>query len=121
MIEVSKALLTPVIAVVATYIAWQQWQTNRQKLNLETAQMSWPELQRYFARGVVVVVSPELDLIDVAARFAEDDKQSVDKWIRQGRLARANDEHARRWQANQETFWAVVIAPWVIVQEISPQ
>ena len=34
-VEISKALLTPVIAVVATYIAYQQWQTNRQKLNLE--------------------------------------------------------------------------------------
>lgn len=34
-IEISKALLTPVIAIIATYIAWQQWQTNRQKLNLD--------------------------------------------------------------------------------------
>jgi len=34
-IEISTALLTPVIAVIATYIAWQQWQTNKQKLNLE--------------------------------------------------------------------------------------
>ena len=34
-IEVSKALLTPVIAMIATYIAWQQWKTNQQKLNLE--------------------------------------------------------------------------------------
>jgi hypothetical protein len=35
LIEIFKALLTPVIAIVATYIAWQQWKTNRQKLNLE--------------------------------------------------------------------------------------
>ncbi len=33
--EISKALLTPVIAVVATYIAWQQWKTNQQKLILD--------------------------------------------------------------------------------------
>ena len=34
-IEILKGLLTPVIAFFATYVAWQQWQTNRQKLNLE--------------------------------------------------------------------------------------
>ncbi len=34
-IEISKSLLTPVIAIVATYIAWQQWKTNKQKLNLD--------------------------------------------------------------------------------------
>ena len=34
-IEISKGLLTPLIAIVATYIAWQQWQTNRQKLTFE--------------------------------------------------------------------------------------
>lgn len=34
-IEISKALLTPLIAIVATYIAWQQWRTNKQKLVLE--------------------------------------------------------------------------------------
>lgn len=33
--EISKALLTPVIAIVTTYIAWQQWTTNQQKLNLD--------------------------------------------------------------------------------------
>ena len=31
----SKEMLTPIIAVVATYIAWQQWNTNKQKLILD--------------------------------------------------------------------------------------
>jgi hypothetical protein len=34
-IEVSKGLLTPLIAIVTTYVACQQWQTNRQKLVLD--------------------------------------------------------------------------------------
>ncbi|WP_162350166.1 hypothetical protein [Pseudoxanthomonas gei] len=34
-VEISKALLTPLIAIVATYVAWQQWKTNQQKLVLD--------------------------------------------------------------------------------------
>ncbi len=34
-IRLLQGLLTPVIAALATYIAWQQWQTNRQRLNLD--------------------------------------------------------------------------------------
>ena len=34
-IEVLKALLTPVIAAVASYIAWQQWKTNELKVKLD--------------------------------------------------------------------------------------
>jgi hypothetical protein len=34
-LQLSQALLTPLIAVVATYIAWQQWRSNLLKLRLE--------------------------------------------------------------------------------------
>jgi hypothetical protein len=34
-IEISKALLTPVIAIIAAYVAWQQLKTNRRKLKLD--------------------------------------------------------------------------------------
>ncbi len=90
----------------------------RQKLNLETGQLRWSELQRYFARGVVVIVGPELDLIEVAARFAEDDKPAIQKWLEQAQITRAHDEHAKRWAAHEPDFWAVVVTPWVLVQEI---
>jgi len=33
--EFSKQMMTPLIAIVATYIAYQQWNTNKQKLILD--------------------------------------------------------------------------------------
>lgn len=35
LLEISKALLTPAIAIVTTYIAWQQWKANQQKSILD--------------------------------------------------------------------------------------
>ena len=34
-VAIFSALLTPLIAIIATYIAWQQWQGNRQKLRFD--------------------------------------------------------------------------------------
>lgn len=91
----------------------------RQKLNLETGKLSWPELQRHFARGVVIVVGNELDLIDVAVKLTEDDKQQFEAWVNSSQIWRANDEDAIQWQESNPEFWSVVVSPWVLVQAIS--
>ncbi|HTH44438.1 MAG TPA: DUF2288 family protein, partial [Oxalicibacterium sp.] len=44
----------------------QEQQLLHAKLNMETAQMAWSELLRYFAGGHVIAVSSELDLVEVA-------------------------------------------------------
>ncbi|MDA8127479.1 MAG: DUF2288 domain-containing protein [Betaproteobacteria bacterium] len=90
----------------------------RAKLNLETAQLAWPELERHFARGDVIKVAPGLDLVDVALRVAENDSASVQAWLADGRIARADLADAEDWHARQPMFWAVVVAPWVLVQEV---
>ncbi len=93
----------------------------RQKINLETGKLGWPELQRHFARGVLVVVSSELDLIEVAASIAEDDAGKFDGWFKTGMIGRASDDDAKRWQEGSPVFWSAVVAPWVLVQEITVQ
>ena len=90
----------------------------RQKINLETGQLSWPELQKYFAKGNVIIVDPQLDLIDVAAHFAEDDSEVVGDWISSEKIKRALDDDARGWNDRNSSFWTVVVAPWILVQEI---
>ena len=36
--------------------------TTERKLNLETSKISWQELQKFFAQGLIVIVEVELDL-----------------------------------------------------------
>jgi len=91
-----------------------------QKLNLETGQLSWQELQTFFARGIVIVVEKEHDLITTAKLLHDDNKAIIEELIESGDLIRANDDHARDWLSREPLFWSVVIAPWVLVQEKSP-
>lgn len=89
----------------------------RAKLNGETSRMQWAELQRFFASGAVIVVSDELDLIDVAARIACDDKQAVAQWMAENRLGKVSDAQASAWLEAEATLWAVVVRPWILVQQ----
>lgn len=93
----------------------------KQHLNLETGKLNWQELSRHFARGVVLIVDTQLDLIDVATKMVVDDKDSIAVWLDTQQLLRPEDEHAQQWQDNSTEFWSVVVAPWVLVQEISIQ
>jgi hypothetical protein len=90
------------------------------RLNAETARIGWCELQRHFARGVLVRVSPDLDLVEVACAVVRDDNASMGSWAAEGRVGRAQDAEARRWQQRDALLWAVVVAPWVLVQEPWP-
>ena len=84
--------------------------------------LTWLELQRHFARGVVLVAESTLDFLDVATALVGDDVESTGAWTREGLLHRAMDDDARRWVEAQATFRAVVVAPWVLVQELpSPE
>lgn len=89
----------------------------RAKLNGETSRMQWSELQRFFAAGTVIAVSDELDLIEVAARIACDDKQAVAQWMAENRLGKVSDAQAGIWLEADASLWAVVVKPWILVQQ----
>lgn len=90
----------------------------RAKLNLETARLAWPELERHFARGSLIKVALGTDLVDTALHVAENKAATVQQWLAEGRIARADVNDAEAWYVRQPMFWAVVVAPWVLVQEI---
>lgn len=88
----------------------------RTTLNGETARFQWKELQRFFAAGTVIAVSNELDLVEVAARIAADDKDAVAQWMGEGRVGRVSDAQAGAWLEADAALWTVVVKPWILVQ-----
>jgi len=90
------------------------------KLNLETGVITWCELVRFFARGVVIRVEQGVDLVEAAQCLANDDVLLLQEWIDANKVARATDDDARDWTTREPEFWSIVAAPWVLVQECDP-
>lgn len=89
----------------------------RARLNGETSRLPWTELLRFFAAGTVIAVSDDLDLIEVAARIAGDDKDAVAQWMSESRLGKVSDAQASTWLENDAALWTVVVKPWILVQQ----
>jgi hypothetical protein len=86
------------------------------KLNRETSKIDWEALQRFYAQGAVLVVAPSLDLVATAAAVAEDNSAYIGDLLKQDLLKKADEEQAASWLADKCEVWAVVVAPWVLVQ-----
>jgi hypothetical protein len=89
----------------------------RGQINLETAQIAWRELQRFFASGATVFVGPELDLVEVAYQIAQDNAAQVAEWMQHSQIARVTDEQALAGYEADTLVWAVVARPYVLLQE----
>lgn len=90
----------------------------KDKLNQETAKIRWIELQVFFARGVAVYISEQLDLVDAAAGFSLDDTSTVGRWMDAGLVDKVSDKQATEWIEKDAMVWAVVVKPWVLVQPL---
>lgn len=88
-----------------------------EKLLSETAQISWLELQRFFAQGAVMQVSKDSDLVQTALLFADDKVDQLKELIDKELLAPPSDEQARAWFESEALLWSVVVAPFVLVQD----
>ena len=89
----------------------------RVKVHPETSQIAWNELQRFFASGSAVFVASSLDLIDVAYQFSIDNKDQVTLWMQNNQISLVSDQQALMWLEADTTVWAVVVKPWILVQE----
>ena len=88
----------------------------RREYMSQTARIHWHELQTYFAGGNVVQVAAHLNLVEVAVQLGLDNSVQFESWIKAGDIAPVADEQAQAWYDLNQELWAVVAAPWVLVQ-----
>ncbi|HEY9665622.1 MAG TPA: DUF2288 domain-containing protein [Coleofasciculaceae cyanobacterium] len=84
--------------------------------SLDEAELEW--LKPHIRHDRVVVVHPELDLIDVGVAIASDDVQSVQHWIGEQLLHKPLPQEIADWNTNQSLrFQALIVQPYVLVKE----
>ncbi len=88
-----------------------------EELNEQTGILGWQELVKHFARGVVITVEADLDLVKVAHSMSVDNTAEIQQWLAAGTVRRASDDDARKWNRDNPEFWCMVVAPWVLVQK----
>ncbi|WP_043311852.1 DUF2288 domain-containing protein [Pseudomonas sp. ML96] len=87
------------------------------KLLGETAKISWEELQPFFARGQLLWADNSLNLVEVAQAVAGDDSAKVAAWLQAGLVAKVDEARAQDYLQRDPELWAVVVSPWVLIQE----
>jgi hypothetical protein len=86
--------------------------------NVDEAELDW--LKPHIQKDAVILVAPELELLDVGVAIASDNTQSVQHWIGEQLLVKPSTEILNRWNANSEQkFEAIIIQPYVLVREIA--
>ena len=88
------------------------------RLNGETAKIEWHQLQKHYATGSVVAVDKGFDLIKVAIALNQDDTEQAKQWLSDGMVSEVSDQQAQSWHDQNSLVWALVLPPFVLVQEV---
>lgn len=89
----------------------------RDKLRNEVMASYWEDLAAHQARGALLMLVPQLDLLDVAEAMAKDDTARMAAWLKGGALSRVSAAQAEQLAEQGELrFQFVVVQPWVLAQ-----
>lgn len=86
-------------------------------LHAETATIEWKDLERFFAKGNLLRVSNQLDLVDAALEIANDNGTCIEKWMSDNLLAAVSNDEALLWSKGETELWSVIVLPWILVQQ----
>ncbi len=86
------------------------------KLNGETAIVAWHEIERFFAKGNLLLVEKGVDLINCAADMSLDNGEEIGKLINEEKIQAMPIKFVKANCKPETEFWTVVVAPYVLAQ-----
>lgn len=78
-------------------------------------QAEWGWLEEHAKRGRIIVVAPNLDLVEVGVAIAEDNVTTVQQWMEDSWISYPTEEQISVWnQDKTQSFSSLIIQPFVL-------
>ncbi len=90
--------------------------SSTEKLKNEIGSADWPLLKPHAERGVLLIIHPQLDLLEVAALVAEDRTEQIRMWLDDGKISRPTSAQLKEWKMGETIFTCIIVQPFVLIQ-----
>lgn len=85
------------------------------QLQEQIAEIDWQDLIPHAQRDAVILVDPNLDIIQVGSAIALDDTRLVQNWISEQLIRKPTPEELSQWNENPSIkFQTVIVQPFVL-------
>jgi len=90
----------------------------KEELALSVDEAQWDWLRAHLERAGIIIVSPDLDLVEAGLKISDNDTLAIQSWIDTGKLSKPSAQQVAEWDANKEKrFQTLIISPFVLIQE----
>ena len=87
-----------------------------EKLKNEIGTADWPLLKPHADRGVILIIHPQLDLLEVAIQVAEDRTEQIRLWLDGGEITRPTPKQLKEWETGETIFICIIVQPFILIQ-----
>jgi hypothetical protein len=87
-----------------------------EKLKNEIGTANWPLLKPHAERGVLLIINPPLDLLEVAVQVAEDRTEQIRMWLDNSKISRPTSAQLKEWEMGKNIFTCIIVHPFVLIQ-----
>ena len=95
---------------------------SQQELAAKVDVAEWFMLRAHLEGGRLIVVDSLLDLAEVGMGVVADDVKVIERWIVSGLLGKPTAQQVESWDAEKgKRFLCLIVSPYVLVQEASPE